>query len=214
MTTNDDRSAINSANSQRLSTNMSGGMSGSALERASNFSMYLAKPESIQALWEAEDPNKFAQNLILSHVEEISEVSGEDWRKWDDTEDRFEGDELKWIADYVVRNLVFIKSDLCLDQPDAVSHVMQVLWKTLDLLNPEASTSLTEATQERYMQLRNGLKRLFEEGIVNKEQVGKTLEYTRKTIFGHMQLYLTCIGQKKQQRRVKRVEIFTETPQV
>ena len=91
---------------------------------------------------------------------------------------------------------------------------MQVLWKTLDLLNPDASANLSEATQERYMQLRNGLKRLFEEGIVNKEQVGKTLEYTRKTIFGHMQLYLTCIGQKKQQRRVKRVEIFTETPQV
>ncbi len=59
MTTNDDRSAINSANSQRLSTNMTGPHD-SALERAANFSMYLVKPESVEDLWMAEDPNLFA----------------------------------------------------------------------------------------------------------------------------------------------------------
>ena len=40
------------------------------------------------------------------------------------------------------------------------------------------------------------------------------LEYTKRTIFGHLQLYLACLGQKKQVTRVKRVEIFTEMPQM
>ena len=40
------------------------------------------------------------------------------------------------------------------------------------------------------------------------------LDYTKRTIFGHLQLYLACIGQKKQVTRVKRVEIFTEMPQM
>ena len=87
---------------------------------------------------------------MLEHVEEISETAGQDWSKWDDTEDRFEADELNWIAQYVLNNLVFIKSDLGLSNPEAISHVMQVLWKTLDLLNPDASDNLLEATQERY----------------------------------------------------------------
>ena len=44
--------------------------------------------------------------------------------------------------------------------------------------------------------------------------MAKLLEYTKRTIFGHLQLYLACMGQKKQATRTKRVEIFTETPQI
>jgi len=61
--------------------------------------------------------------------------------------------------------------------------------------------------------LKAGLKRLFTERIVSKDQVQKTLDYAKRTIFGHLQLYLTCMNQRKQQSRIKRVEIFTETPQ-
>ena len=40
------------------------------------------------------------------------------------------------------------------------------------------------------------------------------LDYTKRSVFGHLQLYLACIGAKKQVTRVKRVEIFTEMPQM
>ena len=82
----------------------------------------------------------------MAHVEDVSEQTGEDWRSWDENEDRFEPNELKWIADFAVRNLVFIKSDLQITDLDAISHMMQVLWMTLDLLNKNASMDLNQAS--------------------------------------------------------------------
>ena len=99
--------------------------------------MYILKPSEVSELWEAEDPNKYAQRLIYLHIEDVSEQSGEDWRTWDEFEERFEADELKWIADFLVRNLVFVRSDLRIEDVVATCHIMQVLWKTLDLLNNE-----------------------------------------------------------------------------
>jgi len=48
---------------------------------------------------------------------------------------RFEANKLKWIADYMIHALVFIKSDLAISDSTCASHIMQVLWSTLDLLN-------------------------------------------------------------------------------
>ena len=110
---------------------------GQQSDRTAMFNLYLLKPAQVETLWEAEDPNKMAQKLILAHIEDISESTGEDWRSWNENEDRFEANELKWIADYVVRNLVFIRVDLKIEDPDACSHLMQALWKTLDLLNSD-----------------------------------------------------------------------------
>ena len=63
---------------------------------------------------------------------------------------------------------------------------MQVLWVTLDLLNMNAPVDLNQAQQNRFIQLKNGLKRLFEQRLINKEQVQKVLDYTKRTIFGHL----------------------------
>ena len=79
------------------------------------------------------------QSIILSHLEDIKDQSGADWRTWDAFEDRFEPNELKWISDYIVRNLVFVRTELSINDPDTTSHILQALWKTLDLLNEEAS---------------------------------------------------------------------------
>lgn len=40
------------------------------------------------------------------------------------------------------------------------------------------------------------------------------LEYARQDIFGHMQLYMACLGMKKQQVSVKAITLFQETPQL
>ena len=103
----DDRSGIDSQGSQRISTNMT-----TAEDRAQIFNMYLLKPEQVNDLWNDVSPNAMAQSLILAHVQDYCEQTQEDWRTWDEYEDRFEPNELKWIADFVVRNLVFIKTDL------------------------------------------------------------------------------------------------------
>jgi len=70
-----------------------------------------------------------------------------------------------------VRNLVFVRSDLCIEEPEAICHLMHVLWLTLDLLNPEPAQDLADASENRFSQLKSGLKRLFIEKIISKEQV-------------------------------------------
>ena len=97
---------------------------------------------------------------------------------------------------------------------DSIAHVMHVLWKTLDLLNANRSENVADQSGMRYEILQLGLKRLFEEQILTKAQVKQVLDYAKRTIFAHLQLYLACMARNKQATRVKRVEIFTETPQV
>ena len=169
-------------------------MSGATTDRAQIFNLYLLKPEQVCSLWEDSNPNAAAQKLILAHVEDCEEQLGQDWHSWNENEDRFEANELKWIADFVVRNLVFIRSDLQITNDDTASHLMQVLWKALDLMNNDPPMQLDQASQNRFIQLKNGLKRLFEQKSITKAQVQKVLNYSKRTIFGHLQLYLACIG--------------------
>lgn len=129
----DDRSALQSQDSVRLTTSMTK----QDQNKTSSFLLHLVRPDSIDGLWEAEEPQKVAQKLLLEYVEDVSQATGKDWRSWDENEMRFEANELKWIADYMIHALVFIKSDLAIADSTCASHIMQVLWSTLDLLNDQ-----------------------------------------------------------------------------
>ena len=167
----DDRSAVNSAGSNRLSTVMTDAKAVSDGKDPALFNQYLLKPDMVQALWDAEDPIAVASKLILEFIEDESERTGQNWTNWDEYESRFEANELKWISDYIIRNLVFVRSDLGIEEPEAICHLMHILWLTLDLLNGEQSDDLEEASAVRFAQLKNGLKRLFSERILTKDQV-------------------------------------------
>ena len=65
-----------------------------------------------------------AQKLVLENVEEVSDQTGQNWNKWDENENRFEANELKWIGDYVVRSLIFIRSDLQIEDAEKTSHII------------------------------------------------------------------------------------------
>ena len=58
---------------------------------------------------------------------------GVDYTHWDQYENRFEANELKWISDYLINNLVFIKQELKIAEKEKVAKLLQVLWTTLDL---------------------------------------------------------------------------------
>ena len=47
---------------------------------------------------------------------------------WDENENRFEPNELKWIADWVVNGLCFAKKELMLENVEHVSQVVELLW--------------------------------------------------------------------------------------
>jgi len=46
---------------------------------------------------------------------------------------------------------------------------VQILWKTLDLLNSDSPVDLSEATANRFEIIHMGLKRIFEERIITKD---------------------------------------------
>ena len=65
----------------------------------------------------------------------------------------------------------------------------------------------------RYIILNQQLQTLFVDKVIDKKCAEKILEYARRTIFGHLLLFMSCIQQKKQQDRVKPSQILLEVPQ-
>lgn len=167
----------------------------------------------IDELWNAQDPNAKAQELFLSYLSTESAKRNEDLNKWDDCESRFEPNELKWIANFNVDNLVFCKTKACIADESCMSAVIQLLWEVLDLFG-QHDGDLDQQTANRYKHLSSGLKKLYEEKALTSAQVGQLLEHARQDVFGHMQLYLSCIGMKKQQVHTKAINLFQEMPQV
>ena len=45
---------------------------------------------------------------------------------WNENENRFESNELKWIADFLINNLVFIRSELQVTDADNTASIMEV----------------------------------------------------------------------------------------
>ena len=120
------------------------------------FNLYLIRPEQVDTVWESKTPNEAVQKLLLEHIEEYGEQVGQDLRSWDENESRYEANELKWISDYVVANLVFIKKQLKVTDNVAISHLLHVLWSTLDLFSE--NTDVDGGLQSRYEKLRTGLE--------------------------------------------------------
>ena len=83
MKADDDRSAMHSGGSQRLSTVMTGHADSALERRSAMFQLYLVKPEQVGPFWQAADPNAFARKLILDHIEAVSDSTDKDWRTWD-----------------------------------------------------------------------------------------------------------------------------------
>lgn len=46
---------------------------------------------------------------------------------------RFETNEIEWISQYILNNLVFCKSELQLKDDRVIASLMEILWQILDL---------------------------------------------------------------------------------
>jgi len=47
------------------------------------FKEYLLRPDQVMNFWDSTDPNKAASKLILEHLEDESDRTGQDWQSWD-----------------------------------------------------------------------------------------------------------------------------------
>ena len=113
------------------------------------FQSYLIRPEMVEAVWEAQNVNQVVQKILKDFIEEYSEESGVDFKSWNEFENRFESSELKWISDFVIRNLIFVKKDLEMGDNESIAHVMNCLWQTLDLFS-EQVTEVEQALPLRF----------------------------------------------------------------
>lgn len=164
----------------------------------------------IDALWNAEDPNAKGQELFMNFIQAESQSKKEDLNKWDDCESRFEPSELRWISNSLVNNLIFCRTKLNVEDEGVCSQLLQILWEVLDLFGDRQDLEAKMADRYRHMQ--ECLKRMYEDKQLTVDQIKMVLEYARQDVFGHMHLYMACIGMQKQQVQVKEINLFQEMP--
>lgn len=74
-------------------------------------------------------------------------------QNWDEYENRYEPNELKWIADYIIHGLVFAKKDLQLETDEQIAHVVHALWNALDLFSEIDHEQIAASKENSYRKL-------------------------------------------------------------
>ena len=81
-----------------------------------------------------------AQELLIEHIDDLSEAHGTNYQQYDENEKRYEKNmELKLLADYLINCLVFCKESLKSSDNDTTAEILHAMWNTLDFLNTDAS---------------------------------------------------------------------------
>ena len=110
-----------------------------AQKKAARDLTYVIEPDMVDALWEDANPNQACQKILLEYICEWGESIGKDLTQWDEYEDRYEASELKWIADFIVNNLCFIKLQLKINDCEQIAKILQMFWNTLNLFETDSN---------------------------------------------------------------------------
>ena len=165
-------------------------------------------------MWEAADPNAAIVTLLQEHLEYVEETEGNRVNDYSANEKRYEPEsELKWLSDYLVQALIFFKGDLSIEDNELNAELIQMMWGTLDFTSfQDKIEGGGAAVHRRFTFLRNAMADLYAQKRVNKKTATAIMDYAKRTLFSHLQLYLTCLG-NKQARRDKPISIPVEVPQ-
>lgn len=79
---------------------------------------------------------------------------------------RFETNEIEWISQYILNNLVFCKSELQLKDDRVIASLMEILWQILDLFGEQKNLSIADEMSNRYNLLQSSLKKLLRENLI------------------------------------------------
>ena len=164
----------------------------------------------MEEIWYADDACWVCQKALLQYFEVKKETMGAEYFNVNQYECRYEETEMKWLANYQLNNMIFIKKELCFDHPKAISCILQTFWETLDLFGP-ADASMEHAMSSRFEKLKQGMSTLYNMKALSKEQIVKCIEFMKKTLFSHLHLFLACLA-RKQTKVEKRLHIFPEHP--
>lgn len=113
----------------------------------------------------------------------------------------------------MINSLVLCKNELKLESNDAIARLVELLWGSLDFKNvSDQITRGGSAVHERFNFLQRGLVELFQNKVIDKSQVKTILDFTQRTLFAHLNLFLACMS-AKQHRRQKPLKIYQSIPQ-
>lgn len=174
---------MSDANARRTSQDMGDQTNRSQVTIQNETLDFVVPDHMVNTIWDAAEPNPHMQELVLNWIEAESGRCGRDLLSWDEDQNRFEPCELKWISDIMINHLVFAKN-LGLPDERAIAILLDIFWRVLDLFSE--TSDVETALKERYQKLQDGIRSMFQEGIMNKAQAAKTLEHSRLTIFGHL----------------------------
>lgn len=91
--------------------------------------------------------------------------------------------------------MIFIKGDLAIEDNELTSELMQMMWSTLDFTSTKDTIAGGgSAVHMRFNYLRSNLGQLYKEKRVNAKTATALMDYVQRTLFAHLQLYLTCLG--------------------
>jgi hypothetical protein len=81
---------------------------------------------------------------------------------YDEFENRYEGAELRFIANYIISNLCFLKTELQITDNRVLTHCLHVFWNTLDLFNKSSTRRVEDAMPQMFETLKDGLMALLQ----------------------------------------------------
>lgn len=104
------------------------------------------------------------------------------------------------------------KNELRIESNNDVSEMVEIFWNVLDYRNVDQSFRNTDkALTTRYNKLQTALIGLFNDGRLSKTQIRVVLDYSQRTLFAHLNLFLTCLA-VKQHRKQKKIELTASVP--
>ena len=148
--------------------------------------IFTIQSHDIESIWLSDDSIDATSRLLYTYFDEYKDKKGIDLQEHSQYENRYENAEMQWLASYIVSNLVFLKSDLCLTDSKAIALVLHVMWEALEPFNVEVGHGMESDMQCRFDTLRAGMSALYATRVVNKDQIIKCIEYMRRTLFGHL----------------------------
>jgi hypothetical protein len=74
-----------------------------------NDAIFVAQPSDIDTIWTSDDSLLSVTDLLKNHFDEIEEKKGVDLQDYNESENRYEANELAFIGKYIINNLIFLK---------------------------------------------------------------------------------------------------------
>ena len=168
----------------------------------------LVPGDMVGQIWNSQDP-----------LTDLFEVYSSFFNPSHDPEyDVVDDNEIMFLAEFQIYNMIFCKNDLKLDD-NQTSEVLNVMWHLL-AINQDGSIqdhslpaegNFQEALNNKFEELRVALISLAKQGVLNKDQLKHIMTYMKSGYFKHFRL-IDFVLRNRQLPTMKHITLFHDEP--